>query len=304
MKIWKMLSLVFLLAACTGGTSETQSTANLTLQVIKKDNQRAALVLCQGNTCQNPLQNTDGSEFYFQNHAETYNKATRGLTKGKAVTLALVGVSVLAGMAGVYYMFRHLDWTKKIDNIDARLGGENVAEVRKAEDLELTEALKDSARDLDKFEATVLDKTGQQVTIKKTGVDKNGDAILTVSRDSDDAADVGNAAADDVGDELKPEDYVLLRKERDDILKQSKVAQRNKELSFAAGGASLMASVIPTLTIDRHWKHKRRTFEQLFIHGNRVTVSQAETRALLEVITSSMPAIVVTPQVKNDLLME
>ena len=299
MKMWKMLSLVFLLAACTGGTSEVQNTAGFTLQLVKKDEQRAALMLCQGNTCQNPLQKIDGSEFYFQNHVEAYNTATSGLKKGQAARFALLGVSVIAGAAGIYYMFRNWRLLNKVDDIDARLVSKRIDEVE-ADITSLDNELREAAKDVNKFEATILDKTGKQVTIKKTGEDANGDAILEITRSSDGAA---NPAAD-ASDELNPEDYALLYKQRDDLAKQADDADRNGWIGWGASIAAWGATFIPGLAGDRHWKHKRRTFEQLFIHGNRVTVSQAETRALLEVITSSMPATAVTPQVKQALVME
>ena len=107
--------LALLTSACAaGGASDVQSKKNkrkaLTLQLQEKyvDGQaQAVLILCQQQTCLNPLRNKDGSEFYFQNHAEAYNNFAQKNGIQKKIKFALLGVAAVAGGAGIILLIRN-----------------------------------------------------------------------------------------------------------------------------------------------------------------------------------------------------
>ena len=125
MNIRMRLFLVLLTSACAaGGASDMQNKKNkkdrqeLTLQLQEKyiDGQaQAALILCQHNSCLNPLHNADGSEFYFQDHAEAYNTFTQKSGIGEKVKFALLGIAAVTGTASIILLIRHGLIGKKLD---------------------------------------------------------------------------------------------------------------------------------------------------------------------------------------------
>ena len=104
MNMLMRLLLVLLTSACVGGVSDVQTTRhkkkanNLTLQIVKKDvvsdnhsllTNRAVLMLCQNNRCQNPLRNHNGGEFYFEDHTKAYNSFVEKSGIGEKNTICL-----------------------------------------------------------------------------------------------------------------------------------------------------------------------------------------------------------------------
>ena len=281
--MWLKVVLVLLTAACTSGESSVQSDSAITLQMSKKTidgQERAALLLCQGNTCLNPLRGHDGREFYFYDHADAYNSATKSLLKGQGVKLALLGVSVIAGGFGIYYLFKGWKLHKQLSDV-------------KFTELEKTKEALDGeaaavANPLKGYTDSVKDNTGETIDLVKI-IDENGNEVYV---HSDDAVNLGdNAGRGADRDNTITADYGLLKKQ---YAKNEKREWLSLGISVAAWGGTF----IPALAGDRHWQDKQRSFEQLFMHGNAVTVSSAEAVALLEVITQALPATL-DPKVKS-----
>ena len=128
------LLLALLTSACVGGVSDVQTTKNkrkanqLTLQMVRKDvlgeghtllANRAVLMLCQNNRCQNPLRHVDGGEFYFADHASAYNNFVAKHGIGEKIKFALVGVAVIASVGGALYLLRHWHLGKKLDKLES-----------------------------------------------------------------------------------------------------------------------------------------------------------------------------------------
>ena len=113
MRAWTRMLLILLTSACAaGGTSDVQGKKDkteFTLQLLERNingQAQAVLMLCQKHNCQNPLRNTDGSEFYFQDHAEAYNTFTQKHGIGGKVKFALLGIAAVTGTAGIIWLIR------------------------------------------------------------------------------------------------------------------------------------------------------------------------------------------------------
>ncbi len=137
--------LTLLTSACAaGGTSDVQNKKKdklaLTLQMQERyrDGQtQAALILCQHHRCLNPLRHADGSEFYFQDHAEAYNTFTQKHGVGEKVKFALLGIAVVAGSAGIILLLRHGWKGRRLDKhfplVDAQGNKVDLSEISKGD---------------------------------------------------------------------------------------------------------------------------------------------------------------------------
>ena len=66
------------------------------------------MILCQQQHLLEPTaHNSDGSEFYFQNHAEAYNNFAQKNGTQKKIKFALLGVAAVAGGAGIILLIRN-----------------------------------------------------------------------------------------------------------------------------------------------------------------------------------------------------
>ena len=126
------LLLALLTSACVGGVSDVQTTRNkrkankLTLQIVRKDvvgennimlTNRAVLMLCQNNRCQNPLRNLKGGEFYFEDHATAYNSFVEKRGIGEKIKFAILGVAVVASTGGALYLLRNWHLSRYLDKL-------------------------------------------------------------------------------------------------------------------------------------------------------------------------------------------
>lgn len=135
------LLLVLLTSACVGGVSDvqTKNKANkLTLQIVRKDvvgenhtvlANRAVLMLCQNNNCQNPLRHRHGGEFYFEDHATAYNTFVEKHGVGEKIKFALVGVAVIATVGGALYLLRNWHLGKKLNKLEGVIDPTKTKEV-------------------------------------------------------------------------------------------------------------------------------------------------------------------------------
>ena len=125
MRAWTRMLLILLTSACAaGGTSDVQGKKNkrnkteFTLQLLERNingQAQAVLMLCQKYNCMNPLRDSDGSEFYFQDHAEAYNTFTQKNGIGSKVKFALLGIAAVTGAAGIILLIRHGLISRKLD---------------------------------------------------------------------------------------------------------------------------------------------------------------------------------------------
>ena len=89
-----------------------------TLQLMERNingQAQAVLMLCQKHNCMNPLRDSDGSEFYFQDHAEAYNTFTQKNGIGSKVKFALLGIAAVTGTAGIILLIRAGLISRKLD---------------------------------------------------------------------------------------------------------------------------------------------------------------------------------------------
>lgn len=260
MNAWIRMLLIMLTSACAaGGTSDVQKKnkkvkQEFTLQLQERyvDGQtQAALILCQKQTCLNPLRNNDGSEFYFHNHAEAYNRFTKKNGIGEKVKFALLGIAAVTGTAGVILLVRHGLKSKKLS--DAFPIVEGKPDVSLPTDPKLRQDIE---------------------AVKRASAEREGDTYVNKSKEITHHVSSGDGTLSE--DQVK------------ELGKQSDWSFGAGMTAASIGAITWIAAFAKDLSTNPHWRHKQKDFEKLFVQGERIVVNKQELTVLLQAINKKL----------------